>query len=248
MVMCIGRGLERGTSTLSFQHVRQSVGAGIGQILDAGSRPQIDRRTPFLGSPHRQHDLDRMSRSVLAQQPKVREWTSTLAYRRCCEPSDDRRSYVLLHRVNILETATRLKQYQRLRLQGQIYCDNPVPQCFQFVNVATMPKTSSPTDAKTLRGSDYKILVLWEWSYSMMIVYMACVRIFPKALFLSSLMQRRDETQGWTIPPIITQGWTVPPIMRGHGQGIEIGALNKTPDGRVKGREESIVTHQEWVN
>jgi hypothetical protein len=37
--------------------------------LDAGSRPQIDRRTPVLGSPHRQHDLDRMSRPVLAQQP-----------------------------------------------------------------------------------------------------------------------------------------------------------------------------------
>ncbi|EXL64574.1 hypothetical protein FOPG_19171 [Fusarium oxysporum f. sp. conglutinans race 2 54008] len=34
--------------------------------------------------------------------------------------------------------------------------------------------------------------------------------------------------------------------MRGHGQGIGIGALNKTPDGRVKGREESIVTHQDW--
>jgi hypothetical protein len=47
--------------------------------------------------------------------------------------------------VNILETAMRLKQYQRLRRQGQIYYDNPVPQGFQFVNMAAMPETSSPT-------------------------------------------------------------------------------------------------------
>jgi hypothetical protein len=43
-------------------------------------------------------------------------------------------------------------------------------------------------------------------------------------------MQGQDEIQGWTVPP----------IMRGHEQGVEIGALNKTPKRRVKGQKSPL--------
>jgi hypothetical protein len=41
---------------------------------------------------------------------------------------------------------------------------------------------------------------------------------------------RRDETRGWTVPP----------TMRGHEQGVEIGALNKTPKRRGKGQKSPL--------